>query len=153
MAPANTALGSPLSKLLWGSLSCGYWPIQQLPDEFRTLRHSNVETLLLSGSIDVSTPAEFATEELLPYLKNGWQVIFSEFAHVSDIWKVRPKTTERILTSFYKTGVPDTSTNVYVPMDFDVSWSLLRIAKAALGAGVLVVSAVIAGVVWLVSKL
>jgi pimeloyl-ACP methyl ester carboxylesterase len=65
MGSADWPLGSPLSKILWGSLSYGGWPMQLLPDELRKPRKSDVQTLLLSGSIDFSTPAEFATEELL----------------------------------------------------------------------------------------
>ncbi|RPH35514.1 alpha/beta hydrolase, partial [bacterium] len=75
MDPADMPLGSPMGKLLWGPLRAGQWPTKQLPEEFRKLQRSGVETLLLSGSIDFSTPAEFATRELLPYLKNGKQVI------------------------------------------------------------------------------
>jgi hypothetical protein len=39
---------------------------------------SDVETLLISGSIDVAAPAERATEELLPSLAIGQQVILAE---------------------------------------------------------------------------
>ncbi len=66
-------LGSPMSTLLWGPLSYCRWPTQELPGEFRKPHQSDVETLLLSGSVDFSTPPEFATKELLPYLKNGRQ--------------------------------------------------------------------------------
>lgn len=149
----NAPLGSPLSKLLWGSGSYGHWPTQQLPDKFRKPNQSDIETLLLSGSLDFSTPAEFATRELLPSLRNGKQIILSEFGHVGDIWDVRPENTSRILTSFYKTGIPDTSMNAYVSMNFDVGWSFPGIAKATLITGVLIAATLVAGLVWLVSSL
>ena len=38
-----------------------------------------------------------------------------------------------MLTSFYKTGVPNVSLNSYVPMDFRVDWGFPRIAKIAVG--------------------
>jgi hypothetical protein len=109
-----------------------------------------MQTLLLSGSIDFSTPPEFATNELLPYLKNGKQVILSECGHVDDVWYGNPENTRLMLTSFYNTGVADASKNSYVPMDFRVSWGFSTIAKAALAAIVLVGMIVIAVVLWLV---
>ncbi len=88
MDPPNSIIGSPIGKLLWGSLGFGSWPIKQIPDEYRKLQHSNVETLLISGSIDFATPAEFATIELLPYLNKGNQIILSETGHVADVWNL-----------------------------------------------------------------
>jgi len=48
MDPPGATLGSPLGKLLWGSLRYGSWPIRTLPDEYRKLRDSDVPTLLVS---------------------------------------------------------------------------------------------------------
>ena len=145
-------LGSPMSKLLWGPLSYGHWPMEPLPEEFRKLQRSDVQTLLLSGSVDFSTPAEFATKDLLPYLKNGKQVILSECGHVNDIWNVKPENTKRILTSFYETGKPDTSMNSYIPMDFKVKWGFPKIAKIALGGIAFVGIALMAIIVWFIRR-
>lgn len=147
--PSDMPLGSPMSKLLWGPLSYGSWPMEQLPEEFRKPQQSDVETLLLSGSVDFSTPAEFATKELLPYLKNGKQVILSECGHVNDMWYAKPENTRLILTSFYDTGVPNTSLNSYIPMDFGVRWGFPIIAEIALGVIALVGIAFVAIIVWL----
>jgi pimeloyl-ACP methyl ester carboxylesterase len=152
MEPPGLPLGSPLSKLLWGPLRYGGWPMQQLPDEFRQMRNSDVETLLLSGSIDFSTPAENATKEFLPYLKNGKQVIFSEYGHVGDIVYLNPENTRRIISSFYRTGVPDTSMNAYNKMDFNVSWGFPALAKVAVGTLAVVGTAAVVGIVLLVRK-
>ena len=141
MEPPGLPLGSPMSKVMWGSLRYCRWPIRQLPAEYRSVQHSGVETLLLSGSIDFSTPAEFATKELLPYLKNGKQVILSEAGHVNDLLYVSPENSKLILTSFFETGVPNVSLNAYVPMDFNVSWRFSTLAKLALAAIILVVLA------------
>jgi len=149
MEPSDMPLGSPLSKLLWAPLSYDRWPIQQLPEEFRKARQSDVETLLLSGSIDFSTPAEFATKELLPYLKNGKQVILSEYGHVGDVMYLNSGNTRRMLTSFYRTGVVDTSMNTYEPMDFSVSWGFPQVAKVGLGLIAFVGIALIAVIAWL----
>jgi hypothetical protein len=73
------------------------------------VRDSDVETLILSGNLDFTIPAENAKEDLLPHLPNGRQVVVSEMGHIGDLWEVRPKATRRILASFLDTGVPDDS--------------------------------------------
>jgi pimeloyl-ACP methyl ester carboxylesterase len=145
-------LGSPMSKICWGPLRGREWPTRRLPEQFRTLQRSDVETLLLSGSVDFSTPAQFATRELLPYLKNGKQVIFSECGHVQDVMYSNPDNTRRVLTSFFDTGVPDVSLNRTIPMDFAVGWGFPFLARAAFGAMVVLGILFIAVVVWLLRK-
>lgn len=80
------------------------WPIQPIPKEYRQPRPSDVETLILSGNLDFSTPAENATNDLLPYLSNGRQLIMKEMGHVGDIWRVQPQATHRAVASFLDTG-------------------------------------------------
>jgi pimeloyl-ACP methyl ester carboxylesterase len=152
MEPPGLPLGSPMSKGIWGPASYAHWPTKMLPHEYRTLRTSDVETLLLSGSIDYSTPAENATKDLLPYLKKGKQIIFSECGHVNDMWYTNIGNTRRILTRFYATGVADTSLNLYIPMDFRVSWGFQRIAKASLLGIALLAAAIVGVIVWLVRR-
>jgi pimeloyl-ACP methyl ester carboxylesterase len=150
MELSDKPLGSPLSKLLWGPLRYGSWPTQQIPKEFRQLRYSDVETLLLSGNMDFSTPAECATKEFLPFLKNGKQIILSEYGHVGDVMYLNRENTRRMLTSFYSTGVVDTSMNTYKPMDFNVSWGFPTLAKVAVGTLAVVGTAAVVGIVLLV---
>ncbi|UCC89675.1 MAG: alpha/beta fold hydrolase, partial [Anaerolineales bacterium] len=77
----DTILGTPFSLMLW---SMGAeWPTHPIPQEYLQVQPTDVETLLISGSIDFSTPPQFATEELLPYLSNGEQVILKDFGHTS----------------------------------------------------------------------
>jgi len=128
MDPPGSILGSPWSLLFAGSLKG--WPTNPIRAEFRQVQPSDVETLLVSGSIDFSTPAEFATDELLPYLTRGQQVILAEMGHaVADLFNVQPEATERLLTSFYDTGVADDSLYIYAPMDFSVSLGFPTLAK------------------------
>ena len=138
-----------MGRMLWGPLPYGHWPTQQLPEEFRQLKHSDVETLILSGNMDFSTPPEYATKELLPYLRNGRQVILSECGHVGDVMYLNAENTRRILTSFYRAGVVDTSLNVYTPMNFNVSWGFPKMAKVAFGTLAFLGAAVVAGIVLL----
>jgi hypothetical protein len=110
-----------------------------------------VETLLVSGSVDGTTPARYATEELLPSLSNGQQVILSEFGHVDDVWNLQPEATMHLFTTFYDTGVADDSLFTYQPMSFDVGLGFPAIAKLALAAIVLLIAIVVA-VAWYIAR-
>ena len=110
---------------------------------------SDVETLIVSGSADVATPAELATEELLPHLSHGQQVILAEMSHY-DLpgLDTQPQAFERLLTSFLDTGVADASLYTYAPIDFRVSWGYPVLAKLGL-ALVLLIIAIVGAVIWL----
>jgi hypothetical protein len=95
----------------------------------RQVQPSDVETLLVGGSVDFSTPSQFATDEFLPFLSNGEQVILSEFGHTGDVWSMQPEATIRLLTSFFDTGVADDSLYTYQPMDFHVEIGFPEMAK------------------------
>lgn len=77
----------------------------------------------------VLTLPQFATDELLPFLGNGEQVILSEFGHTGDVWGLQPEATVRLLTSFYNTGVGDDSLFINQPMDFHVDVGFPEMAK------------------------
>jgi pimeloyl-ACP methyl ester carboxylesterase len=150
--PPDSILGSPVALLFFGAFSgSGDWPIQLLPAELRQVQPSAVETLLVSGSFDVSTPAETATQDLLPALSHGKQVILSEMGHAADLMSLQPQAYERLLTSFYDTGVADDSLYTYLPMDFNVSLGFPAVAKIMLGTTSLVIS-VLAVLVWLIIR-
>lgn len=123
---SNSIIVSPVSTLL---RTASAWPIETIPEEYRLAQETDVETLLVSGSIDFSTPAEYATAELLPYLNNGQQVVLDEMGHVDDIFGEQNEARLRLFTSFYDTGIADDSLYVYAPMNFEVKLSLQLIAK------------------------
>jgi pimeloyl-ACP methyl ester carboxylesterase len=137
MNPPNSILGSPTSLMIGGAAQLsGGWPVAPMPDEFREVQPAEVETLLVSGSIDYSTPPQFATEELLPALSNGEQVILSEFGHFGDVWGFQTEATRHLLATFYDTGEVDDSHFTYQPMNFDVGLMnfplLAKISMAAI---------------------
>jgi pimeloyl-ACP methyl ester carboxylesterase len=136
----DSILGSPMAELVWGS-AAGYWPVPEVPNDYRSAQPTDVETLLISGSVDFSTPAEFGTKELLPFLKNGRQVILAEQGHVQDFWSFQPGAARRLLTSFYDTGTGDDSLYEYLPMDFRPALSFPLLAKILLGTGALLLLA------------
>jgi pimeloyl-ACP methyl ester carboxylesterase len=149
MEPPDMPLGSPLSKLFWGPMNYYPWPVKLLPEAFRKPRPSDVETLLMSGSMDISTPAEFATNDLLPYLRNGKQIIMAESGHM-DIQYLNIENTKRLLTGFYHRGIPDASMNTYVSMDFAVKWGFPKIAKIAIGGIVFILMVLVAVIIWII---
>ena len=147
MNPPNSIIGSPMSRFMPAVVG---WPANPIPGELRQVQPSDVATLLVSGSIDFSTPAELATNELLPYLSNGQQVILSEFGHVEDVLDLQPEATVRLLSSFLDTGVADKSLYTYEAMDFHVGLGLPTMAKIGLGVVALIFVSVVSLVGWLV---
>ena len=129
MAPNDRyPMGSPMSELLWGPTKYGRWPVRLIPDQYRRLRQSDVETLLISGSIDVGTPTCYAVQDMLPVLTNGHHVILKERGHIDMEWP-NPEACRRLISSFFQTGVPDESLNGFVPVNFTVSWGFPVVAK------------------------
>jgi len=61
VTPGPHLIGSPGSSMGWASAAV--WPVNKIPDEYRTAQPSSVETLMLSGTLDVSTPAQNARHE------------------------------------------------------------------------------------------
>jgi len=103
-----------------------------IPDSLRTPVNSDVETLILSGSIDFSTPEECG-KEFLPYLKYGKQVIISEAGHVGDIRYLQSDATKALIADYINKGIVNTSKLKYVPMDFEVNLGFPKIAEIAVG--------------------
>jgi len=135
VTPGPYLLGSPCSSMGWAAAPV--WPINKIPDEYRTAQPSSVETLMLSGTLDVSTPAQNARDQLLPLLENGEQVVLSEFAHTGDLYYTQREATRHLLTTFFATGEVDRS--LYKPnaVNFKPDWGFPLIAKLVLGGAAL----------------
>lgn len=97
----NTILGGNISKLYWGVSSA--WQIRTIPEEYRKCRETSAETLIISGDLDVSTPSDNARDELIPYLKNGHQIILKNMSH-SDIF-IKTMMTPNFLSNYFDSGV------------------------------------------------
>ena len=150
MDPPGAIFGSPLGKFCWASMQFGEWPYDPIPEEYRRPRPSAVETLVINGSIDFSTPAENTANELMPYLERGKHVVLSEAGHVNDLLSFQPRARDHLVAGFFASGVADDSRYTYEPMDFEVGFSLGLVAKvlvAVVCAGVFGGSVV---VVWTV---
>jgi hypothetical protein len=135
VTPDPYLVGSPGSTMGWAA--AGNWPANKIPDEYRTAQPSSVGTLMLSGTLDVSTPAQNARDQLLPLLENGEQVVLSEFAHTGDLYYLQREATRHLLTTFFATGRVDAS--LYEPnkVNFTPDWGFPLIAKLVLGGAVI----------------
>ena len=146
--PENSIIGAPGSLLGIGSRG---WPAKLIPDSLRRVHYSETATLLISGNIDVSTPARFGRDELLPYLKNGHQIIISEAAHSPDIWGNQRPALDHLIKTFFKTGVVDDSRYTYSQISFEVGFGYPTIMKLVVGGAIFVIMLIL-GIIWLIFR-
>ncbi|MEV0386739.1 alpha/beta fold hydrolase [Nonomuraea sp. NPDC050643] len=131
----GSILGNAGADLLWagGGLTKA-WPISPDNLEYQEVRPSDVETLLIGGTVDFTTPVELATDELLPALPNGHQVILAELGHSADFWHHQPEANRRLLTAFFDRGQVDGSRYDTRKATFEVgALSMSTIAKILVG--------------------
>lgn len=147
--PAGSILGSPFTLFHWG-LGQG-WLEYPIPEQYHQMQPTDVRTLLVSGSIDFSTPPQFATNELLPYLNNGEQVILKDFGHTETFWYSQPEARSRLLKTFFDTGEADDSLYVHQPVNFDMGFGWPALAKILL-AIVVAAIALLAVLVWFIVR-
>lgn len=135
ITPDPYLIGSPASSMGWAVAAA--WPANKIPEEYRAAQSSSVETLMLSGTLDVSTPAQNARDQLLPLLENGEQVVLADFAHTGDLYYLQRDATRHLLTTFFAIGEVDAS--LYKPntVNFKPNWGFSLIAKLALGGAAL----------------
>lgn len=122
----KTTLGPTSSLQGWGIIKA--WFDYSIPEEYKKTRLSHTETLIISGNLDVATPADFATEKLLPTLPNGKQVILKDYSHTLLSGK-QAGAIFGMVFNFYATGNVDESGLAYDPVNFAVKKSLNSIAK------------------------
>jgi len=142
--PDSSVIGAPGT--LYAISSIG-WPAKLIPDSLRRVNYSETPTLLINGNLDVSTPARFGRDELLPYLKNGQQVIISEAAHSPDLFGYQRPALDHMLAAFFKKGIVDNSLYKYSPISFKVEWGFPTIMKLGL-AGLTAVLLIIIALIW-----
>ena len=144
---AASVLGSPRSEL---AAAAAGWPINTIPTEYQAVRPSDVETLLVSGSIDFWTPAQYAEKEFLPSFSQGQHVVVAESGHGDMLWQ-QPEATARLLSSFFDTGLADDSLFVYQPWVYEAGLGFPAIAKI-IAAVILVVISILIFVIRFIIK-
>jgi pimeloyl-ACP methyl ester carboxylesterase len=110
------------------------WPAAPDEDEYSRVRTSNVETLLIGGDLDFSTPPQLAERELLPYLPNGHQVVLPGFGHTLSFWNDQPDAGTNLVNTFLSSGRVDDSRYEPQTVDFTPTAPLPMLAKGVAGA-------------------
>jgi pimeloyl-ACP methyl ester carboxylesterase len=137
----ESILGSPMSELVWTPFSGQqHWT---LPLSYRKPQSSIVETLIISGDLDVSTPPENAAQEIMPYLSNGRQVILRQAGH-TDLYSAEAS---NMYLKFFDTGEVDTSKLKEVPIQFASRFTIGQIIKAVL-TGLVLLPCILIWLVW-----
>jgi hypothetical protein len=127
-------LGDAATAYFWGGgRLADAWPAAAGEDQYSRMRTSQVETLLIGGELDVSTPPQVATKELLPYLPNGHEVVLPALGHTGSFFAEQPEAGSRLINTFVESGRVDESLYKRARVDFTPSFSHGAIAKIVLG--------------------
>jgi pimeloyl-ACP methyl ester carboxylesterase len=146
----NSIMGAPLSELVWPMAT--EWPLELIPQDLREFQESDVEMLLVNGTVDFSTPPT-ALDEARPYYHKAQMILLPEFSHVGDEYTLQPEAFERLITSYYDTGVADASLYVYQPLSFAPGMSLTLMAKLLVAAMVVLPALIILVIVLVVRSI
>jgi pimeloyl-ACP methyl ester carboxylesterase len=129
----GSVIGTPGTDLIWvGGRLLDAWPASPDENEYTQVRDSNVETLLIGGELDVATPPQWATRELLPHLPNGKEVVLENIGHTNDFWTYQPEAGTRLITTYLASGRVDRSLYTVTPVDFTPALSPGVIAQIVL---------------------
>lgn len=130
----GSILGDAGTDLVWaGGGLVDTWPANPSRDDYSRVQTSNVETLLVGGTLDFSTPAGNATSELLPSLPNGHQVVLAELGHSVDFWSYQPEASSRLVGTFLASGRVDDSLYTPAIVDFAPDTTDEALGKGLLG--------------------
>ena len=122
----HTILGSNMALLLMGGASS--WYNGSIPEEYRKVRMSQTETLMIGSNLDVSTPPENATNELLPFLPNGHQVILKNMSH-QDVSSLQADSYNKLVADYFDKGAVNESMFRYDEIDFKPAKRFSSLAK------------------------
>lgn len=135
-----------------GGRAMDVWPAARDTEQYRTPRRSEVETLLIGGALDTSTPPQQATNELLPFLPNGHQVVLPGFGHTLSVWMEQPEAGTHLITTFFDEGRVDAS--MYEPQRVDLTppVGMGTMAKIAAGSMLGLVVLAMGSLAWLAAR-
>jgi hypothetical protein len=108
-----------------------------------------VETLLVGGELDFSTPQQVMTKELLPYLPNRQQVVLPGIGHTGTFFAVQPEASTRLINTFFDTGKVDTSLYKTQTVDFTTASNFGKLAKVFLGLGIALGTLTVLSLMWM----
>ncbi|HKY12644.1 MAG TPA: alpha/beta hydrolase, partial [Gaiellaceae bacterium] len=134
-ADRGSVIGSPGTDFITaGGRLYDAWPAS--PDEnlYTRVRDSKVETLLIGGRLDVATPPQNATRELLPHLPKGREVVLPDIGHTDDFWTYQTPAANRLINTYLDSGRVDTSLYRRTAVDFTPALGHGAIAVIVLGS-------------------
>jgi uncharacterized membrane protein YdfJ with MMPL/SSD domain/pimeloyl-ACP methyl ester carboxylesterase len=146
--PGDGSLARASTAFLWGGgRLADSWPAAS-GDAYSHAQRSNVPTLLIGGSLDLATPPQIATKELLPYLPHGRQVVLPGFGHTTSFWSEQPEAGTRLINAYLDRGTVDES--LYKPqrVDFTPDVTLTALAKGIAGVMVGLALLVVLSLLW-----
>ena len=152
-ADRGSVIGSPGTEFITaGGGLFDSWPAS--PDEnlYTRVRSSNVETLLIGGRLDVATPPQNATRELLPQLPNGHEVVLSDIGHTDDFWTYQTPASNHLINTFIDSGRVDTSLYRRTPVDFTPALGHGAIAEIVLGAMLALAALTVLSLMWMATR-
>jgi pimeloyl-ACP methyl ester carboxylesterase len=151
---SDSNLGYAGSKFAWaGGRLAEAWPVEPDEDEYDRVRTSKVETLLIGGQVDFSTPPQNATKELLPYLPNGHQVVLPGYGHSTSFWEDQPEAGTKLVSTFFDTGEVDDSGYEPQPIDFTPELAQPSLAKGMAGTMVGLAVLTVLSLLWMPLRL
>ncbi|HSM71771.1 MAG TPA: alpha/beta hydrolase [Anaerolineales bacterium] len=146
----DSIMGAPMAEWFWPLAR--EWPIELIPKDLREFQETDVEMLLVNGTVDFSTPPT-ALYETKPYFHNAQMVILPEFSHTGDVLQQQPEAFERLITSYYDSGVADDSLYVYQPLAFKPKMNLTVAARLLVVAMIVLPALIIWGAVSVVRRI
>jgi pimeloyl-ACP methyl ester carboxylesterase len=127
---ADPILTDAGTRFLWGDgRLVDAWPANAGEDQYTRVQTSKAETLLVGGELDLATPPQVATDELLPHLPNGHQVVLAELGHTQDFWSYQPEASSRMINTFFDSGTVDDTGYRPATVDFTPKVTQTAIAK------------------------
>jgi pimeloyl-ACP methyl ester carboxylesterase len=148
LTPTDVIVGAP-SRLFWEMARD--WPANADADAYSVMQPSAVETLVVAGTLDFTTPIETVRSELMPKLSHGSLVSLAEFGHTASFWGSQPAARDRLLATFFDKGQVDASLYVRQPPVFQVANGLSALAHRILLIAVFT-AGVLIGAVWFVVR-
>ena len=115
----------------------------------RRCSDSNVETLLIGGALDVATPPQWASRDLLPHLPNGREVVLENIGHTNDFWTYQPEAGTHLINTYLASGRVDTSLYRPTSVDFTPAFSHNAVAMIVVGVMLGLAALTVLSLVWM----
>jgi pimeloyl-ACP methyl ester carboxylesterase len=153
-ADRGSVIGSPATDFIWGDgRLIDSWPANPDENRYTRVQDSSVETLLIGGNLDVATPPQWATRELLPHLPNGRQVVLKNLGHTDDLWAYEPAASSHLINTYFDSGRVDTSLYTHASVDFTPSFSQGALAKIIVAVMLTLAALALLSLLWLPLRL